>query len=591
MQGIESSAFVMMILYLVISIAVILYNVYLECAFRYRRLISFKTYKYFQTFYMQKISYLNIGLISFDIFLSILFFALFIGSNVVRLYTIVFIPVDLIMGLFLYYELTRPKYNNENIVTFDSYYRDLFRVEKSKAQLLEKINKVESEFNNLSNELMKTFKEYNTCLPNKNKEAEFEEYIQKCKDEFAQNRGELVDYNKLVIDQFNSALNEYLTSGLESDYEIPEFKTIDIHQMFGYVSTLRQMFETYFDQYTKAKLAQGVLKTPEKMATVFDIAIKFNVKFSDDDILKILKGVNDKISKKEEIALYMLSQNLISEDVFREAVVMRDWAWCLNEDYVFNKSRKRIIELYSDVVAHNAINSCNKLLNMNTIDQTDILTRVLNTATKSNACTQVIKFRIIIRSNDQEFDNPSTMYENMAVSIRNYVIDNPEDDNRYWILGVCQNSSYYENRDRIENVYLRISQKIKEKYDYVNNLLICFYEGDLSKNKYIDNTKITNLYLENILTLNNQSLRVFALLACSLILLVDESDANVKIALDGLQHHKLGREAIEATITDIDAGKYILRELFKTSLDKIIPIVNRVETQRMSLDKLKELIS
>ena len=124
---------------------------------------------------------------------------------------------------------------------------------------------------------------------------------------------------------------------------------------------------------------------------------------------------------------------------------------------------------------------------------------------------------------------------------------------------------------------------------YLNNVLICFYEGELSRDKYIDNTKITNLYLENLLTLNNQTLRVFSLLACSLILCVDEDDANVEVALEGLRKDQIGRDAINNCTTDVEIGRYVLKELFNSKLDKLIPIINRVETKRMSLDKLRRL--
>ena len=589
MTSIENSALPMMIIYLIASTIVIGYNAYIEIVFRLRRKISYKNYKFFEPFYLLKLNIYNIVAMGVVAFLSIILFALYIWSNVVRIYCIVFIPMILSMSLFIYYEFSRLNYNNEDIITFDPYFRDLYKIERSKTAILNKISIVETDFKKLSSELMTKFKAFNTLLPNKEKEQEFQAFIDKCNKEFEKNRGELVNYNKSVISQFDNSLNDFLTLGLATDYEIPEFHTIDVQQMFGYITELRTMFETYVSQQAKQKLRQGVLKSPDKIIEVFNIALKMNVRFTDEDIMTILEALNSKVAKKEEVFTYLLSQNLVSEDVLHEAIVRRDWAWCVIEDNVFAKSRKKIIELYSDIVEHNAINCCNKLLNMNAVDQSDILVKVLNTATKSNACTQVIKFRIIIQSNDQEFDDEATMYENMAISIRNYVLENPSDENRAWIIDVCNASSFYQNKEQIVNIYTRISQKIKDKYNFLNSVLICFYEGELSTNKYIDNTKITNFYLENILTLNNSTLKVFALLACALILLVDEDDKNVQVAIDGIKHDQIGRDALQNTQTDVEAGKYVVKTLLKTKLDKVIPIVNRVEVKRMSLNKIKEL--
>ena len=590
MEEIEHSAFALMIFLMLVSTLVVGYNLYYEVVFRLRRKISYKTYTYFKPMYLCKINYINVGAIGFVLLFTLILFAMFIGSNVVRLYCVAFIPIDLIMFLFLYYEISRSQYNNINITNYDSYYRDLYKIERSKTQLLNKITKLQDEFTGLANELMGNFNKFNAILPNEAKEQEFKDYISACTAEFDENKRELSTYNTDVINAFNSALYDFLTSGIETDYEIPEFRTIDIKQMFSYVSNIRTMFESYVNDYSKIKLAQGAIKNADKIIQLIEIAKKFNTVFSEDEVLKILEMVSKKVDQKEKVALYLLSDNMLTEDILFETVVNRDWDWCLDEGYISSRNRKKITELYANIVEANAIKSCNKLLKINSFDQSDILMKVLNTATVSNACTQVIKFRIIIESGSQQFDNPATMYENMAVALRNYALSNPSYENKSWIIGVCKDESFYENAQEIEIAYKAVSTKLHSKYEYLNSVLLCFFEGDLAKNKYIDNTKIASLYLENMLTLNSASLKVFALLAASLILLMDENDANIAIAVDAIKNDSIGKEALAKTVTDVGAGQYILQNLFDTKLDKLIPIVNRCEKTRMSLDKLEELL-
>ena len=590
MVNIENSAYTLMIFFMLTATAVMGYNVYIELAFRFRRFISYKTYKFFEPMFYLKTNYYNIGALSFVVLFSILLTGLFIGSNVVRIYCLAFIPIDIIVGLFIYYELTRSKYNNASIISYESYYRDLNKIERSKTQLLNKIIKLEGEFNTLSSDLMTNFNQYNALLPNEEKEKEFNDYIASCKAEFEANKQGLTTYNKDVISAFNDALKDFLSSGMESDYDIPEFESIDIKQMFAYVSNIRTMFESYVNTNTVDKISSGAIKRADKIIEVMEIAKKFNTTFSDDDIMRILQMLDKKVKDKEKVVVYMLSDNMLSESVLYRAILEKDWDWCIDEGYITTRSHKRLVELYSEIVEANAINCCNKMLKMNNIDQSDILRKVLNTATVSNACTQVIKFKIIIESDSQQFDNPATMYENMAIAIRNYALSNPSYENKSWIISICKDESFLENAKVIEETYKDISQKIREKYSYLNNVLICFYEGDLAKNKYIDNTKIISIYLENMLTLNSTSLRVFALLACAMILLMDENDANIQVALDALNNDQIGKEALTKSSTDVGIGKYVLKTLFTTKLDKLIPIVNRAEKVRMSLDKLEELI-
>ena len=158
MTQIENSALPMMVIFFLASIAVSGYNIYVECAFRLRRKIAYKNYKYFEQFYLIKQNSYNLIAIGFILLFSLLIIGLYSWSNVVGIYCIAIIPIDLMMGVFLYYELTRKNYNNDDIVTFDSYFRDLYKIERSKTAILNKIGVVKKDFNKLSSELMARFK-------------------------------------------------------------------------------------------------------------------------------------------------------------------------------------------------------------------------------------------------------------------------------------------------------------------------------------------------------------------------------------------------------------------------------------------------
>ena len=95
MEAIEHSAFALMIFLMLVSTLVVGYNLYYEVVFRLRRKISYKTYTYFKPMYLCKINYINVGAIGFVLLFTLILFAMFIGSNVVRLYCVAFIPIDL----------------------------------------------------------------------------------------------------------------------------------------------------------------------------------------------------------------------------------------------------------------------------------------------------------------------------------------------------------------------------------------------------------------------------------------------------------------------------------------------------------------
>ena len=81
----ESSSFIIMMIYLSIFFAVTAHNVYVEVMFRARHRITYKSYKYFERMYLMDVNYYNIGFLGFVIVLSLIFFAVLVGSEVTRL--------------------------------------------------------------------------------------------------------------------------------------------------------------------------------------------------------------------------------------------------------------------------------------------------------------------------------------------------------------------------------------------------------------------------------------------------------------------------------------------------------------------------
>ena len=104
---IENSAFSLMIIFVVLSAVLSMYNIYIECVFRLRRKIAYKTYSYYEPLYLYKTNFINVSLIGTVWGASLILFGLFIWDPVVRFYTIALAPIDLVMGIFLYYEVTR----------------------------------------------------------------------------------------------------------------------------------------------------------------------------------------------------------------------------------------------------------------------------------------------------------------------------------------------------------------------------------------------------------------------------------------------------------------------------------------------------
>ena len=53
--------------------------------------------------------------------------------------------------------------------------------------------------------------------------------------------------------------------------------------------------------------------------------------------------------------------------------------------------------------------------------------------------------------------------------------ENPSDENRAWIIDVCNASSFYQNKEQIVNIYTRISQKIKDRHSHYQLIQDLFY--------------------------------------------------------------------------------------------------------------------
>ena len=130
MTLIENNALNLMIFFIVVSFAIFVYNLSFELIFRNRRCINYATYPFFIKMYNLQTNLYNLSALAGVILFSFILFAMFIGSRVVRIYLFTIIPIDASMAVFIYYELTRSKYNNSKLNIFNAYYNEVANIEK-----------------------------------------------------------------------------------------------------------------------------------------------------------------------------------------------------------------------------------------------------------------------------------------------------------------------------------------------------------------------------------------------------------------------------------------------------------------------------
>lgn len=582
---IESKAFELAIVFTIFATLVAIYNIAFELLFRQRRKISYKTYSFFRKMFMLNINAYNIVAISLVLIMSIILFGLFIASPVVRFYLFAIIPVDFMMGVFLYFDLTRPNYNNPNILDFDNYYRNLRKVEASKNRLFEQIDDIQNQYDTETKELIRNLQKYNLVFPNEEKFREIGELVAKSMNEFEQNKNDLINYNTAIIGQFNDSISEYVIQGLDPTFDIQEFHQIDIKQMKQFVVDIKKEIEDYVKETTMTNLINKTPNNSKQIIAALEASEYFNFRLTLQDVVSILRVANTFVDDKQTIATYLIERKYVNVDDLFSYIIEKDWAWCVTNDTISVLTKKQLIHLYSQIIEHNSSKICNVVLKCSAIDQTDVLDKVLATATINNNCVQMIKFHKIIINSAQEFDDVINMYENMTYAILQHTQSKPSNPLTTVAKSIIATGDFYNRRSEIKMEYYKIFDNLHNKYRYLPDVLMCFYDGDLSKYKNIDMTNVMAFYMENMKTLNEEGLRYLNILLSAVILMFDSNQDNIKVAINSVQEDKFSSELDILNIYKAKInGKSLIRFLTTKKLDKIVPIINRIERYRKSLD-------
>ncbi len=589
---IEDKALGLMIFYLVLTFLVSAYLLVYEICFNLRRKINYKNYTFFVGMYNTKVDVFRLAAIIFIFVFGLVLFGLFVSSYVINLYLVALIPIYSVMGFFLYLELTRKKYNNPYVRRFDTYYRDIDRTSKSQLKILTKVKNLKDTFIETENVLYLDFLAVNNIVPNDNKKLEFERFNKETISEFDEAIESLNDYNSTIIAQFNETLSDFLYHRVEKDYfEIPDFETIDTYKFEADIKELNSFYDDYFKTYIKQSVINGEVNSSESIISLLDIAEKYRTKYDNIEVLKILQSVDKNIENKHSVAKYLLEHKILSNDILFEEIIDQDWEWCISSSYITKLPKKDIIKFYQTVVEKNAKRCCNKLLKIQTINQVSIIDKVLALVEfEDNSCIQLLKFTKLIKSNTQEFSDEGTRYENMAIALKFSL--KPDVDDAITINTInqiCQNETYYENKDEIARIYVQESEKLQNSFPYITDVLLCLFDGELAQSQYMNSNAVMNLYLEDILTLNSTNLRVLNILLSSVIMLYDTNKKHIVSAINSIQNDKIVDTLELSYLTAKKDGKTILKKLLKTEKNKVVAIINRVEKERQSLDMLEKV--
>lgn len=586
MTLIENNALNLMIFFIVVSFAIFVYNLSFELIFRNRRCINYATYPFFIKMYNLQTNLYNLSALAGVILFSFILFAMFIGSRVVRIYLFTIIPIDASMAVFIYYELTRSKYNNSKLNIFNAYYNEVANIEKSKNRLFTKINTIEEEFEREIKIYTNAFEKFNSQYPNQREKDRLYALVEEKRQVFIQNKNELINYNTTIIGQFNDSLREYVIQGIQPTFEIEEFTHIDVGEMKSFVEFICGEFRDYIKDKSYILITNGTIKNGEKIVELLNIAKELNIQYSGKEILDILIYCSQKVQNKSLVAASLLNQHYLSNDMLYGTVLDRDWSWCFSQDALAGFTIKDLIHLYQLIIEKNARQCCSKLLSFSSINQEDIIDRVLTNTLENNACVQMMRFHKIILNNNQVFDEEVNMYENMAYSIKLFNSSSNPPISNDWINQICMENSFYSNKDEIAKMYQKDAEVIIKKTPHINDILLCFYEGELSKNKYVDSNNLLNFYMDNLKTLNISTIIYLNILLSAVILKYDTLRSHKKLAIDSIKDSELYTKLDLKLENAEECGKRIIKSLIKNHLDIIIPIVNRTEKERQSLDKL-----
>ncbi len=578
-------------LLLIFAIILVVIALFQEINLRRRKKINYNNFEKFQKYYQLKINYLYLIGVFGDIIFSTYFAFITVRNPNYALYMITLVVLNLLLFPLIYLQISRNKYNKD-LTIFSQYYYIIRKSYEARTVLMHHKQDLEAIYQTLLEESLRVNDKFSSFMKSYQGIPDLLATLKPISEIIKQHQEKLDAFDYGLINKFNQELNSFITTNQHNKWALNVFNYQKNYHEKDIQASITKAQNKLIYEHALTELKQDNLKSVSALMDLILFLESLKVNLREELIIEVLNYIYQHYENRTKILSLLISKGLISVNILETHVNVKDWSW------VYEIPLDKIIEVqdayrvFLSLIRSNAYNSAYNVLTTCDSKYSASIRKAAKLVTEANETHKLfLIFHEVYASNDC-FNIKALKYENIAVVLNFFFKDYyPKDKDANKIAEILRNNSYVNNREFINNVYLRIQSGYSKFLNYTMNTLINYRNTNCD---YINYQKLINQYAQYRKNLNIKELKVLDVILNVLILLNETNPKYIGAVFQNFAQIDVlyrGKISVEALYYDnrLKIGNQLLRNLLKYEINTVKKVVNQIENERLVFDKIVNL--
>lgn len=522
-------------------------------------------------------------LLSFSLIITISF-------NVqLRIYIFALVAILALVGIVIYLHISSIKYNRD-LDEFDEFYTAIASCYANKEKIEANIKLINEKYDEASKaigslnvrlaDLLKDFKEIpglDECLEPLDRVKKQQETI-------------LASFNTNISDVFDKSLSDYLVNNGTVEAEKFVFnpdKEIRIDKIMNDISlAVKEKFKLYvLDSFKNMKH-----KNANALIELADLLQQYDA-FEKGSTTILLKAVIDNPEEYSIVIDYMYSKKLIQYNMI-EYCVSKKYDWIFTQATKAALTPNEFTKLVVAIIKSNSSKVANKFLILCEKSDAEYIKNALSVAAVSNKISILMENYIELLQVDGGFNSLATRYENIAYALDYYY--NVIGTGNTKIKDIIEKDNFLAFSDYLDSTYNTVMVSLEPLLMKAFRTMLYYSMYCKDKVALFDMSKIYYIYAEYKRTLNVNGLLCLVSLMDSLMCIY-VTDSSALDAINTNINESVGLKEYDSyyplsSNKDKNTKKYgkdLISNLLKNKKAELTTIINHIEKERLSLDKIR----
>ena len=506
-----------------------------------------------------------------------------------RIYTIALGFTLVIVALMIYMHISSIKYNRD-LYPFDEFYdvikssyANKEKIENNIKVIDEKYQIINKSISSLNERLTNLIKDF-VAIPN------LEDCLKPLDKIRAEQEAILASFNTNLSEVFDKAIKDYLVNNgtvSASNYIFNPDKELRIDKVMNEISlAVKEKFKLYvIDSFKNLKH-----KNSNALIELSNLMYSYDA-FEPEYATVLLKAVINEPNEYLNVVDYMYSKKLIDFDMIN-LCVNADYEWIFTQKVTPFVTKNEFVNIVVNIIKKNSLKVTNKFLILCEKGDAEYIKNALTIAALSNETSTLMTNYIELLQIDGGFNSLSTRYENIGYALNYYY--NVIGTGNVKIKEIIDKENYLAFKDYLDSTYNSVLVNLEPLL--MKSFRTMLYYSMYCKDKValFEMKKIYFIYSEYKRTLNVTGLLCLtSLLDAIMCTYITDKSALDAINMNINDNAKLKEYDLYYPISNNKGknlkgyGKDLLTNLIKRKKNELTTIVNHIEKERLTFDKIR----